>query len=123
MIDAQRVARGKLQEKLGSEDMKAWLRSRVVADGVMNMSVSLWQCDKVGCANRGQKLPDDLWLRDQGILPPGHENAPPQAGVVFWKLIDSVIQEVRGLREELRLTTMNSQARSPSTRYLLQATT
>lgn len=36
---AQRSAHAKLSEKLGSEDMKAWLRNRVVKPGVVDMSV------------------------------------------------------------------------------------
>ena len=39
--EAQKAAHSKLNEKMRSEDMKTWLRSRVLQDGVMNMSVGL----------------------------------------------------------------------------------
>ncbi|KAK4687923.1 nuclear RNA export factor, partial [Tremellales sp. Uapishka_1] len=73
----QRVDHTKLSEKLGSEEMKAWLRSKVIAEGVMDLS----------------NLSDDAWLKKEGIFPPGHPDAPPQAGLVFWRLIDTVIQK------------------------------
>ena len=38
---AQKAAHSKLNEKMRSEDMKSWLRSRLLSDGVMNMSVRL----------------------------------------------------------------------------------
>lgn len=37
----QKAAHSRLNEKLGSEDMKEWLRSRMIQAGVMDMSVSV----------------------------------------------------------------------------------
>ncbi len=37
---------------------------------------------------------DDPWLKEQGIIPPGHPEAPIMAGPVFWKLVDQVVQQV-----------------------------
>jgi len=37
---AQKAAHSKLNEKLGSDEMKNWLRGRVLLSGVMDMSVS-----------------------------------------------------------------------------------
>ena len=37
--ETAKAAHSKLNEKLGSEEMKAWLRSRILQEGVMNMSV------------------------------------------------------------------------------------
>jgi nuclear RNA export factor len=42
-----------------------------------------------------QGLQSDPWLQKEGILPPGHPQAPAQCGSVFWVLIDQVLQEVR----------------------------
>jgi hypothetical protein len=41
-----------------------------------------------------QALQNDPWLKQHGILPPGHRDAPETSGAVFWKLIDNVLQEV-----------------------------
>lgn len=41
-----------------------------------------------------QSLQTDPWLKEHGILPPGHRDAPETSGAVFWKLIDNVLQEV-----------------------------
>ena len=40
-MEAQKAAHSKLNAKLRSEDMKMWLRSRVLQEGVMDMSVSM----------------------------------------------------------------------------------
>ena len=40
-VEAQKAAHSKLNEKLRSEDMKMWLRSRLLQEGVMNMSVRI----------------------------------------------------------------------------------
>lgn len=46
------------------------------------------------CAYGVQALQNDPWLKEHGILPPGHRDAPETCGAVFWKLIDNVLQEV-----------------------------
>lgn len=98
--EAQSKAHAKLNEKLGSEEMKQWIRSRQIAPGVMDMSVSIQMLISSFNASSAiklmffllQRLAEDAWLRDQGILPPGHADAPNNAGTVFWRLIDTVIQ-------------------------------
>lgn len=46
-------------------------------------------------ADRGMKnLPNDEWIKSNGIFPPGHPHAPPTAGLVFWRLIDQTFQKV-----------------------------
>ncbi|ODO05700.1 hypothetical protein I350_04760 [Cryptococcus amylolentus CBS 6273] len=70
-------ANSQLKQKLGSEEMKAWLRSRMISPGVLDMS----------------NLQLDEWLNTNGILPPGHVRAPHNSGIVFWRLIDSVLQK------------------------------
>jgi len=54
-MEAQKAAHSRLNEKLGSEEMKTWLRSRVLQEGVMNMSVS---------------TRDVVWLRITDLLGP-----------------------------------------------------
>ncbi|ORX40664.1 hypothetical protein BD324DRAFT_14152 [Kockovaella imperatae] len=78
---AQATSHAKLNEKLGSQEMKDWLGARMISEGVMNM------------ANLGE----DAWLKENGILPPGARNAPGNAGAVFWRLIDHVIQRARNI--------------------------
>jgi hypothetical protein len=39
-------------------------------------------------------LNDDPWLKEQDIMAPGASNAPVQVGLVFWRLIDTVVQKV-----------------------------
>ncbi|RSH91777.1 nuclear mRNA export, poly(A)+RNA binding protein [Saitozyma podzolica] len=67
----------KLSEKLKSAEMKQWILSRVIGPGVVDLS----------------NLNDDPWLKEQGIVPPGHRNAPDNSGAVFWKLLDTVVQK------------------------------
>ncbi|WVR07757.1 hypothetical protein IAU60_004800 [Kwoniella sp. DSM 27419] len=74
-------ARSELNKKLNSDEMKNWIKNRMIADGVLDMS----------------NLPEDAWLKDNGILPPGHSNAPQNAGTVFWRIIDDVIQKGAGI--------------------------
>ena len=50
-----------------------------------------------------QGLHNDPWLKEQGILPPGHVDAPPTAGTIFWHLIDDVIQKVNGFQNVIKL--------------------
>ena len=38
---AQEASHAKLRKQLGSEDMKQWLRSRLIGEGIMDMSVSI----------------------------------------------------------------------------------
>ncbi|OXH67238.1 nuclear RNA export factor 1/2 [Cryptococcus neoformans] len=57
--------------------MKAWLENRMIAPGVLDMS----------------NLPNDEWIKSNGIFPPGHPHAPPTAGLVFWRLIDQTFQK------------------------------
>jgi len=54
-MEAQKAAHSRLNEKLGGEEMKTWLRSRVLQEGVMNMSVS---------------TRDVVWLRITDLLGP-----------------------------------------------------
>lgn len=59
-----------------------------------------------------QNLPADIWLQEQGILPPGHKDAPSNVGHVFWKLISTVLETVRVQREEASwLTTSQPEQR------------
>lgn len=41
-----------------------------------------------------KNLPNDEWIKSNGIFPPGHPHAPPTAGLVFWRLIDQTFQKV-----------------------------
>ncbi|TXT05944.1 hypothetical protein VHUM_03705 [Vanrija humicola] len=66
----------KLNEVLRGDEIKEWLKSRVIAPGVLDMS----------------NLPDDAWLKEKGILPPGHKDAPVNVGHVFWRLISSTLE-------------------------------
>ncbi|WOO82011.1 mRNA export factor mex67 [Vanrija pseudolonga] len=66
----------KLNEVLRGDEIKEWLKSRVIAPGVLDMS----------------NLPGDAWLQEKGILPPGHKDAPVNVGHVFWKLISSTLE-------------------------------
>nr|KIR88407.1 nuclear RNA export factor 1/2 [Cryptococcus tetragattii IND107] len=70
-------AKSELSRKLSSAEMKAWLESRMIAEGVLDMS----------------NLPNDEWIKSNGIFPPGHPHAPPTAGLVFWRLIDQTFQK------------------------------
>ncbi|WVO12534.1 hypothetical protein L204_100134 [Cryptococcus depauperatus] len=70
-------AKSRLNEKLAGDEMKAWLRSRMIAEGVLDMS----------------DLRNDQWIKSNGIIPPGHPSAPPNTGIVFWRLIDQVFQK------------------------------
>nr|XP_019044229.1 nuclear RNA export factor 1/2 [Kwoniella bestiolae CBS 10118]OCF23159.1 nuclear RNA export factor 1/2 [Kwoniella bestiolae CBS 10118] len=74
-------SKSELTKKLHGEEMKEWIRKRVIADGVLDMS----------------NLPNDPWLKENGILPPGHPNAPPNAGTVFWRIIEGVVQKGAGI--------------------------
>ncbi|KAK8853149.1 hypothetical protein IAR55_003850 [Kwoniella newhampshirensis] len=74
-------AKSELNKKLHSDEMKAWLRSKMISEGVLDMS----------------GLVDDPWLKENGILPPGHPNAPTSAGLVFWRLIDEVFQKAASI--------------------------
>ncbi|OXG15845.1 nuclear RNA export factor 1/2 [Cryptococcus neoformans Tu259-1] len=70
-------AKSELSRKLSSAEMKAWLENRMIAPGVLDMS----------------NLPNDEWIKSNGIFPPGHPHAPPTAGLVFWRLIDQTFQK------------------------------
>ncbi|WWC91628.1 uncharacterized protein L201_006574 [Kwoniella dendrophila CBS 6074] len=74
-------SKSELTKKLHGEEMKEWIRKRVIAEGVLDMS----------------NLPSDAWLKENGILPPGHPNAPPNAGTVFWRIIEDVVQKGAGI--------------------------
>ncbi|WWC94780.1 hypothetical protein V866_001629 [Kwoniella sp. B9012] len=74
-------SKSELTKKLHGEEMKEWIRKRVIGDGVLDMS----------------NLPNDPWLKENGILPPGHPNAPPNAGTVFWRIIEGVVQKGAGI--------------------------
>nr|XP_019010256.1 nuclear RNA export factor 1/2 [Kwoniella pini CBS 10737]OCF49037.1 nuclear RNA export factor 1/2 [Kwoniella pini CBS 10737] len=74
-------SKSELTKKLHGEEMKDWIRKRVIAEGVLDMS----------------NLPNDPWLKENGILPPGHPNAPNNAGTVFWRIIEDVVQKGAGI--------------------------
>ncbi|WRT70302.1 uncharacterized protein IL334_007300 [Kwoniella shivajii] len=74
-------SKSELGKKLHSEEMKEWIRKRVIAEGILDMS----------------NLPNDPWLKENGILPPGHPNAPANAGTVFWRIIEDVVQKGAGI--------------------------
>ncbi|OCF38158.1 nuclear RNA export factor 1/2 [Kwoniella heveanensis BCC8398] len=74
-------SKSELNKKLSSDEMKNWIKNRMIAEGVMDMS----------------GLPNDPWLKENGILPPGHPNAPLNAGTVFWRIIQEVIQKGAGV--------------------------
>lgn len=78
--------------------MKAWLESRMIAEGVLDMSVSSHQATMVSRSKliweMVKNLPNDEWIKSNGIFPPGHPHAPPTAGLVFWRLIDQTFQKV-----------------------------
>ena len=89
----KKASQSKLSEMLRSEEMKQWLRSRLIEPGVLSMAVSRlngWRGTRLTI----QSLQTDPWLKEHGILPPGHRDAPETSGAVFWKLIDNVLQEV-----------------------------
>jgi hypothetical protein len=88
----KKASQSKLSEMLRSEEMKQWLRSRLVTPGSLNMGVS--QVIQGKAVADLQALQNDPWLKQHGILPPGHRDAPETSGAVFWKLIDNVLQEV-----------------------------
>lgn len=44
--------------------------------------------------NRYKALGQDEWLKSQGIVPPGHVDAPLTAGPIFWKLLERHVQTV-----------------------------
>ncbi|BEI86932.1 hypothetical protein CcaverHIS002_0702780 [Cutaneotrichosporon cavernicola] len=80
--DNRRVERVEKEQhtKMGvlikSEEMRQWLRSKVIGPGVVDMS----------------NLPNDPWLLKEGLLPPGHKEAPSNTGHVFWKLISQTLE-------------------------------
>jgi nuclear RNA export factor len=88
----------KLSEKLKSAEMKQWILSRVIGPGVVDLSVSpgnhTRSRSRLNLPDIPQNLNDDPWLKEQGIVPPGHRNAPDNSGAVFWKLLDTVVQKV-----------------------------
>lgn len=91
-------AKSELSRKLSSAEMKAWLESRMIAEGVLDMSVSMHQAAMHQAARliweMVKNLPNDEWIKSNGIFPPGHPHAPPTAGLVFWRLIDQTFQKV-----------------------------
>lgn len=82
----RRQQHSKLSEVIRGEEIKSWLRSRLVAPGVVNMS----------------DLANDPWLKEHGIAPPGSPEAPANAGHVFWKLIQTTLET-----PESRIDTMS----------------
>lgn len=78
--------------------MKAWLENRMIAPGVLDMSVSavarVFIAMFASADRQTQNLPNDEWIKSNGIFPPGHPHAPPTAGLVFWRLIDQTFQKV-----------------------------
>lgn len=84
--NARRQQHSKLNEVIRGDEIKQWLRSRLVAPGVVDMS----------------NLPEDPWLKEQGIAPPGSPDAPANAGHVFWKLIQTTLET-----PESRIVTMS----------------
>jgi nuclear RNA export factor len=66
----------KFSDLLKTEEFKAWLRSKNIGPGIVDMS----------------NLPNDPWLLEKGLLPPGHKDAPSNTGSVFWKLISNVLE-------------------------------
>ncbi|WVQ84306.1 hypothetical protein IAT38_006458 [Cryptococcus sp. DSM 104549] len=79
--------KSELNKKLGSDEMKAWLKSKMVAEGVLDMA----------------NLSADEWIKESGIIPIGHRNAPPNTGLVFWRLIDQVFQKT----DKITITTLS----------------
>lgn len=91
----KKTSQNRLAEMLRSEEMKQWIRSRVIEDGVLNMSVSQkYRVTGAGSSSFPQGLPNDPWLKKHEILPPGHRDAPETSGAIFWRLIDNVLQGV-----------------------------
>ncbi|RXK37779.1 hypothetical protein M231_04935 [Tremella mesenterica] len=80
--EKMKVQHARLNAVLGGEEIKQWLRSRMISEGVLDMS----------------GLPQDEWLKKNDILPPSHRDAPTTAGVVLWKLVDQVIQKTGGIQ-------------------------
>lgn len=91
-------AKSELSRKLSSAEMKAWLESRMIAEGVLDMSVSVSGSIRQHARSKAdivvKNLPNDEWIKSNGIFPPGHPHAPPTAGLVFWRLIDQTFQKV-----------------------------